>query len=205
MLHRLPPPGADARRQAPAGSGWAEAGITRPGRLARPPSVAEYCRMPVAGVLDQLSLTGSGGSTVNDPNPASPSSLAVSSPHLPTGTIPRQFTCDGADRRPRLQWITPPPGTQELAIEMLDPDALGGTFTHWLVYGLPPGLAGLAAVRPARQRASTTSAAAATAARVRRGAQRITSTSWSLHWTRGWACQPGRHGPMWSHASAVTC
>jgi hypothetical protein len=36
-------------------------------------------------------------------------------------------------------------GTQELVIEMLDPDAPGGTFTHWLVYGLPPGLASLAA------------------------------------------------------------
>jgi Raf kinase inhibitor-like YbhB/YbcL family protein len=102
--------------------------------------------MPAADVLAQLSLAGSGGSTVNDPNPASPSSLTVSSPDLPAGTIPREFTCDGANRRPRLQWSTPPPGTQELAIEMLDPDAPGGTFTHWLVYGLPPGLASLAAV-----------------------------------------------------------
>ena len=29
---------------------------------------------------------------------------------------------------------------------MLDPDAPGGTFTHWLVYGLPPGLSSLTAV-----------------------------------------------------------
>jgi Raf kinase inhibitor-like YbhB/YbcL family protein len=101
--------------------------------------------VPGAGVLIQLSLTGSGGSAVNDPNPANPSPLTVSSPDLPAGTIPREFTCDGANRRPRLQWSTPPPGTQELAIEMLDPDAPGGTFTHWLVYGLPPGLASLAA------------------------------------------------------------
>jgi phosphatidylethanolamine-binding protein (PEBP) family uncharacterized protein len=36
---------------------------------------------------------------------------------------------------PRLQWSTPPSGTQELAVETLDPDAPGGTFTHWLVYG----------------------------------------------------------------------
>jgi Raf kinase inhibitor-like YbhB/YbcL family protein len=83
---------------------------------------------------------------VNDPNRASPSSLTVSSPDLPAGTIPREFTCDGANRRPRLQWSAPPPGAQELAIEMLDPDAPGGTFTHWLVYGLPPGLSSLAAV-----------------------------------------------------------
>jgi len=29
---------------------------------------------------------------------------------------------------------------------MLDPDAPGGTFTHWLVYGLLPGISSLAAV-----------------------------------------------------------
>jgi len=41
---------------------------------------------------------------------------------------------------------TPPSGTQELAIEMLDPDAPGDTFTHWLVYGMPPNISSLAAV-----------------------------------------------------------
>jgi len=96
--------------------------------------------------LLKLPLTGYGGSTVNDPNPGHPPSLTVSSPDLPAGTFPREFTCDGANRRPRLQWSTPPPGTQELAIEMLDPDAPGGTFTHWLAYGLPPGISSLAAV-----------------------------------------------------------
>jgi len=29
---------------------------------------------------------------------------------------------------------------------MLDPDAPAGTFTHWLVYGIPPGTSSLAAV-----------------------------------------------------------
>ena len=86
---------------------------------------------------------------MNGPNPGNPSSLTVSSPDLPAGTFPREFTCDGANRRPRLEWSTPPPGTQELAIEMLDPDARGGTFTHWLAYGIPPGISSLAAM-PAR-------------------------------------------------------
>jgi Raf kinase inhibitor-like YbhB/YbcL family protein len=83
---------------------------------------------------------------VNGPKPANPSSLTVSSPDLPAGTFPRDFTCDGANRLPRLEWSTPPPGTRELAIEMLDPDAPGGTFTHWLLYGLPPGISSLEAV-----------------------------------------------------------
>ncbi len=31
---------------------------------------------------------------------------------------------------------------------MLDPDALGGTFTHWLIYRMPPGITSLADVPP---------------------------------------------------------
>jgi len=41
---------------------------------------------------------------------------------------------------PRLERSTPPSGTEKLAIEMLDPDAPGGIFTRWLVYGVPPGI-----------------------------------------------------------------
>src|SRR5207248_9753173 len=83
---------------------------------------------------------------VNAPSQENAAPLTVSSPDLPGGTFPREFTCDGANRSPRLQWSTPPPGTQELAIELLDPDAPGGTFTHWLVYRLPPSITSLAAV-----------------------------------------------------------
>jgi Raf kinase inhibitor-like YbhB/YbcL family protein len=82
---------------------------------------------------------------VNGSDHGQSSPLTVTSPDLTGGTFPREFTCDGANRLPRLQWSTPPPGTQELAIEMLDPDAPGGTFTHWLAYGIPPGIFGLAA------------------------------------------------------------
>jgi Raf kinase inhibitor-like YbhB/YbcL family protein len=83
---------------------------------------------------------------MNGPNQGSSSSLTVASPDLAGGTFPREFTSDGANRLPSLQWSTPPADTQELAIELLDPDAPGGTFTHWLVYGLPPGISALAAV-----------------------------------------------------------
>ena len=78
--------------------------------------------------------------------PGNAFSLAVSSPDLAGGRLPREFTCDGANRRPRLQWSAPPSGPQELAVELLDPDAPGGTFTHWLVYRIPPGIASPAAV-----------------------------------------------------------
>ncbi len=114
---------------------------------------------------------------VNGPDHGESSPLTVTSHDLTGGTFPREFTCDGANRRPRLERSTPPSGTQEVAIEMLDPDAPGGTFTHWLAYGIPPGITSLQPCRQAPQKASTTSAGAATAARARRAAPRITTTS----------------------------
>ena len=33
-------------------------------------------------------------------------------------------------------------------MEMPGPDAPGGTFTHWLIYQIPPGITSLAAVPP---------------------------------------------------------
>src|SRR5260370_42141658 len=66
------------------------------------------------------------------------------------GHLPARVHLRWREPLPRLQWSTPPPGTQELAIEMLDPDAPGGTFTHWLACGLRPGISGLAAA-PARR------------------------------------------------------
>jgi Raf kinase inhibitor-like YbhB/YbcL family protein len=45
-----------------------------------------------------------------------------------------------------------PEGTQELALVLEDPDAPGGTFTHWLVYGVDPGSTWLPkGATPARQ------------------------------------------------------
>ena len=106
---------------------------------------------------------------MNAPRQEDSSPLTVSSPDLPGGTFPRAFTCDGANRIPRLEWGTPPAGTQALAIEMLDPDAPGGTFTHWLVYGLPPGLSSLTAVPAGAAEGVNDFGGAATGARAHRG------------------------------------
>lgn len=52
--------------------------------------------------------------------------------------IPEKHTCDGTDVSPELSWPAPPEGTVELALICDDPDAPGGTWTHWVLYGLPP-------------------------------------------------------------------
>ena len=59
-------------------------------------------------------------------------------------TIPRKHTCDGEDVSPALEWSGLPPKTLSLALIMDDPDAPPGTWVHWVLYGLPPGLQGLA-------------------------------------------------------------
>jgi hypothetical protein len=55
------------------------------------------------------------------------------------GSIPKKYTCDGADISPPLLWTQPPEGTQSLVLICDDPDAPMGTWVHWVLYGLSPG------------------------------------------------------------------
>lgn len=52
--------------------------------------------------------------------------------------IPVIHTCDGKDISPELEIHDVPVGAVSLALIMDDPDALGGTFTHWLLWNIPP-------------------------------------------------------------------
>ena len=51
--------------------------------------------------------------------------------------IPKDFTCDGTDRRPVIRWGAPPEGTKSFALVIDDPDAPSGTFRHWGVVDIP--------------------------------------------------------------------
>ncbi|HEY3272905.1 MAG TPA: YbhB/YbcL family Raf kinase inhibitor-like protein [Methanocella sp.] len=51
--------------------------------------------------------------------------------------IPVKFTADGDDMSPPLKWADRPEGVTEYALIVEDPDAPGGTFTHWVIYGIP--------------------------------------------------------------------
>lgn len=59
------------------------------------------------------------------------------------GTIPKKYTCDGADISPPLSWTKPPEGTKSLVLICDDPDAPMGTWVHWVMYGLSPNTLGL--------------------------------------------------------------
>jgi Raf kinase inhibitor-like YbhB/YbcL family protein len=73
-----------------------------------------------------------------------PNTLQLKSPDFSAGaTIPKQFTCDGADISPSFSWSDPPPSTQSFALIADDPDAPAGNWVHWVLYNLPPTLRSL--------------------------------------------------------------
>jgi Raf kinase inhibitor-like YbhB/YbcL family protein/uncharacterized protein (TIGR00297 family) len=64
------------------------------------------------------------------------------------GKIPKDLTCDGANLSPAASWSGTPSGARSLALIVEDPDAPGRTFTHWVLYNLPPALTRLASGQP---------------------------------------------------------
>jgi Raf kinase inhibitor-like YbhB/YbcL family protein len=80
--------------------------------------------------------------------------FSITSPAFSDGDpIPVRFTCDGANEPPPLAWTNPPRATAAFALIMDDPDAPGGTFTHWLLWNIPARAAALEHGRPATGRA----------------------------------------------------
>lgn len=51
--------------------------------------------------------------------------------------IPHENSHEAGDVSPELEWGEPPDETAELTLVCEDPDAPTGTFTHWLVAGIP--------------------------------------------------------------------
>ena len=104
--------------------------------------------MDVRGVaVAVLILTAAcGGEEAPEPQGQSPpaatgeeaAEIRVTSALFATGgTIPVESTCDGENVSPPLAWTGVPEGAAELHLILEDPDAPGGTFTHWNVTGIP--------------------------------------------------------------------
>ena len=85
------------------------------------------------------------GCTVQYETPGKPQRIsATSDAFVQDQTIPARYTCLGENISPAVTWTRVPDGTQSFAVVMEDPDAPGGVFTHWLVYGIPATKSGLA-------------------------------------------------------------
>jgi Raf kinase inhibitor-like YbhB/YbcL family protein len=65
--------------------------------------------------------------------------LTVTSPAIKAGeTIPAEYTADGRNVSPPLQWTGAPATTKEFAIVCDDPDVpMPQPFVHWVIYKIP--------------------------------------------------------------------
>ena len=79
------------------------------------------------------------------PTTASTATFTVSSPAMQDGgTLPVDFTCDGAAVSPPLAWSTPPAGTTSLAIVMHHVPGPGDTHWYWVLYDIPASVTAVA-------------------------------------------------------------
>jgi phosphatidylethanolamine-binding protein (PEBP) family uncharacterized protein len=60
------------------------------------------------------------------------------------GTLPAEYTCDGAGSSLALSWLNPPSGTREFALMMTTLPGDGTTKWNWVLYAIPASAAGLA-------------------------------------------------------------
>ena len=58
-------------------------------------------------------------------------------------SIPPRYTCQRQDVSPDISWDDVPEKAVSLTLVMDDPDAPGRTFSHWIIYNIPPENNGL--------------------------------------------------------------
>lgn len=88
--------------------------------------------------------------------------LSITSPAFTHGeTMPTQYTCEGNDISPPLNWHGVPENAQSLVLIVDDPDvpspkAPKRFWVHWVLYNIPPKTPGLAEnIAPANLPAGT--------------------------------------------------
>ena len=110
----------------------------------------------VAVFLMAFCLVATSGCESREPLKEGEMVLSVSSPAFQEGDkIPSKYTCEGQDVSPALTWGEPPVGTQSFALVMDDPDALGGVFTHWVIFNIPSDSRQLAEAIPTQAQLTT--------------------------------------------------
>jgi Raf kinase inhibitor-like YbhB/YbcL family protein len=84
-------------------------------------------------------------------NPKAETISLHSSAFAEGASIPKAYTCDGTGVSPPLDWSSTPGSARSLALIAEDPDAPGGTFTHWVLFNMPATTTKLAEGIPAEE------------------------------------------------------
>ena len=67
--------------------------------------------------------------------------LKISSPVFEkNGSLPLRYTCDGKNINPPLMIENVPRGAKSLALILDDQDAPRGSYVHWIVWNIDPGI-----------------------------------------------------------------
>ena len=120
---------------------------TGDGKQLRPVDPADTTSSTVP--LDSIGASGStlpsvsgdaGDSTTPLPTTPETGTFEVIAPWLEGAEIDSRYACDGLDIAPAVSWGTPPAGTEELAIAMVDESAISEDvpFVHWVIAGILP-------------------------------------------------------------------
>lgn len=67
--------------------------------------------------------------------------MRITSPQFKDGEeIPQEYTCEGPNINPPLNFEEIPPETKSLVLIVEDPDAPANPWVHWLVFNIPPNI-----------------------------------------------------------------
>jgi Raf kinase inhibitor-like YbhB/YbcL family protein len=100
---------------------------------ARPTPSGPTPNLPIARAVASPSASPVGA----QPTLALPTFALQSSAFSDGGSLPSNYTCDGAGQSPPLSLTGAPPGTAAFALIEQDTDATGQPFTEWLLYNMP--------------------------------------------------------------------
>jgi Raf kinase inhibitor-like YbhB/YbcL family protein len=99
--------------------------------------MAALASLAIILVAGACSTSPTGGEAVRLPSPSGAGRLTITSPSFAEGgALPARFTCDGQGIPPSLSWSTSA-SAAEFVLVLTDPDAPGGAFVHWVMYGIP--------------------------------------------------------------------
>jgi Raf kinase inhibitor-like YbhB/YbcL family protein len=102
-------------------------------------SLLLFLLIGLAGCDDTQSQPG------QEPTVTAANSITVTSSAFQDGQpIPARYSCDGDNVSPQLAWQGVPSEAKAVALVVDDPDAPRGTFVHWVLLDLDPGISSLA-------------------------------------------------------------